>query len=125
MVGQILLALMLFSLIIGLAFWLGRGATAVVAFNAEFKGDAARGKRARAIAETKTATELWAAESRSEFEFVQLSVPSSPDMRNFLIAKHGDNIAAYDAWTKASKDTGGLGPLFKEMLAWRKNQKSG
>jgi hypothetical protein len=123
MLSTILLALVLFSVIGGLAAWLGRGATAVVATYVEAKEGVERSKRERAVVETKTATELWNADAASEFEWVSLSAPYAR-IRGYLISKHGDNIAAYDAWKKAMKDSGDRPvTIITEAIAWEKEQK--
>jgi len=40
-----------------------------------------------------------------------------------MIARHGDNITAYDAWKKASRGKGDeLTALFTQVFAWKKTQ---
>lgn len=124
MLTTILLALVLFSIFGGLAMALGRGATSVVATYVEVKEDVARGKRERAIAETKTANELWNADAASEFKFVSGAVPYDR-IRRYLIAKHGDNIKAYDAWKQGLNSKGDeLLTIITQAIAWEKGQKA-
>jgi hypothetical protein len=98
-------------------------------------------KRAeRMVTETKTATELWAAddqrhEEATAVEMRQLSghvhrIPgqkagaSEVLAREYLISKYGDNVRAYDAWIEAGKGEGAEGytALFEEVFEWQKKK---
>ena len=84
-----------------------------------------RERAARAVAETNTATQLWTRE-----ENIAVGDPYSggrpsdaPDKvtREYLISKHGDNIAAYDSWKSPRGDDGegyGRHMIVSEARAW-------
>jgi hypothetical protein len=100
-------------------------------FQAETTESLARTERERAIAATKTATELWVdADARIE-ESADDWIPLKPSgseklAREYLIWKYGDNVRAYNAWRAAGKGKGSDGntALFAEVMAWNKDRKS-
>jgi hypothetical protein len=140
MVWSVVLGMTIFAAISGFVAWVTRTATSAVSTYAEIKEDVDRSKRERASAQTKTATELWsahdartAAASATEVRLASghaihvagaRVLQSEQDARAYLIAKHGDNIDAYDAWRKASNGRGDeLTVLFAEVFEWKKKQK--
>jgi hypothetical protein len=67
--------------------------------------------------ETKTASELWAAD-----DAFTATAPSQSerDARSFLIARHGDSIKAYNVWERAMTGHGQeIRELFAEVAAWK------
>lgn len=102
------------------------------------KKNVERRKRDRAIAETKSATTLWNAldaQAREELLTNPYSESDAPDKRTreYLVSKHGDNIAAYDAWSPVqehNKNRGVYGQvrqdrrhtIIMEAMAWDKER---
>jgi hypothetical protein len=138
MLWTILLAFALLSTISAVVAWFRRATLSVVSTYVETKQGVEKDKRARAIAETRTATELWAADDDRAIADTATEVPlpsghvlrvrgrtgvyeSEKLARAYLIAKHGDNISAYDAWRKASNGRADeLTALYSEVFAWKK-----
>jgi hypothetical protein len=76
---------------------------------------------APAAAETKAASELWAADDA--FRSVAPS-HSEWEARAYLIAKYGDNSGAYEAWERAMTGRGHeLRELFAEVAAWKRERR--
>lgn len=109
-----MMTLIVVSFLIGLPFsiWFTGLMTGILNMPGETKQRERMQAQERARQERMTATEIW---------LKNRDLAPLPSIRDYLIAKHGDNIAAADAWERRrSKD---LDALVRESLAWRNTQK--